>query len=84
MAGNYSAGNIKGNDALSLPDPQTERKAIINGKQEQVSARGQTIRLWITQVSYLQFAFTNDDEHNNQGLLMWLMKNINLGFKNNI
>lgn len=30
MAGNYSVGKIKGNDALSLPDLQTERKAVIN------------------------------------------------------
>lgn len=30
MAGDYSAGKIKGNDALSFLDPQTERKAIIN------------------------------------------------------
>lgn len=29
MAGNDSAGKIKGNDALSLPDPQTKRKPLL-------------------------------------------------------
>lgn len=36
MAGNYSAGKSKGNDAVSLPHPQTERKTIILWNQEHV------------------------------------------------
>lgn len=36
MAGNCSVGKSKGNDAMSLPHPQTERKTIILWNQEHV------------------------------------------------
>lgn len=37
----HSAAKTKGNDAVSLPHPQTGRKTIIHGNQKQVEGRGQ-------------------------------------------
>ena len=85
MAGNYSVGKIKGNDALSLSDPQTERKAIINWN------RGSKCKAEDNQtmnhpgnspaVCFHHVKKFSDDECDNQGLAKWLEKNIKLDFK---